>query len=140
MLNTVEDPSIPCHSDNIIVAQADIDDDSQAGSRPVDTFGEEFTPTTCQSAPCALDIGILLKGGDLHSLPQHTKLELLNHTPDASYNYPTKYIHGCNRRFKSEWVKNHSWLHYSVSEDGVYCKACVPCLLPVTLGSKSWVL
>ena len=71
-----------------------------------------------------LDIGMLSKNGDLHSLPQHTKLELLNHTPDPKFNYPTKYVHGCNRRFKPEWPKNHSWLHYSPSEDGVYCKAC----------------
>ena len=33
-------------------------------------------------------------------------------------------MHGCNRRFKPEWHKNHPWLHYSPSEDGVYCKAC----------------
>ena len=86
---------------------------------------EELTPATSQSPPCALlDIGMLSKNGDLHSLPQHTKLELLNHTPDPKFNYPTKYVHGCNRRFKPEWLKNHSWLHYSPSEDGVYCKAC----------------
>ena len=36
----------------------------------------------------------------------------------------TKYMHGCNRCFKPEWVQDHSWLHYSVSEDGVYCKTC----------------
>lgn len=34
-------------------------------------------------------------------------------------------MHGCNRRFKPEWAKSRSWLHYSPSEDGVYCKACV---------------
>ena len=33
-------------------------------------------------------------------------------------------MHGCNRQFKVEWVRNHPWLHYSSSEDGVYCKAC----------------
>ena len=53
--------------------------------RPIDTFGEVF-------APCALDISTLSKSGDLHSLPQHTKLELLNYAPDASYYNPTKYI------------------------------------------------
>ena len=88
-------------------------------------INEELTPTTSQSPPCdLLDIGMLSKSGDLHSLPQHTKLELLNHTPDPNFNYPPKYVYGCNRRFKPEWLKNHSWLHYSPSEDGVYCKAC----------------
>lgn len=38
--------------------------------------------------------------------------------------YFLNYMHGCNQRLKPEWVQNHSWLHYSVSEDGVYCKAC----------------
>ena len=53
------------------------------------------------------------------------KVKLIKHTPDAKFNYPTKFMHGCNRRFKPEWVQSHSWLHYSLSEDGVYCKACV---------------
>ena len=35
------------------------------------------------------------------------------------------FMHGCNRQFKPEWTQSHSWLHYSPSEDGVYCKACV---------------
>ena len=52
------------------------------------------------------------------------KLKLLDHTPDAKYKYPTKYMNGCNRRFKPEWVQIRSWLHYSASEDGVFCKAC----------------
>ena len=122
LLYAVEQPSVPCHSDT-----PDIDVTTSQTGRPIDTSGEEFPPPTSQSAtvaPCALDIGILSKSGDLHSLPQHKKLELLNHTPDASYKYPTKYMHGCNRRFKPEWHKNHPWLHYSPSEDGVYCKAC----------------
>ena len=52
------------------------------------------------------------------------KLKIVNHMPDNRFNYPKTYLNGCNRRFKPEWVHNHSWLHYSVSEDGVYCKAC----------------
>jgi hypothetical protein len=70
------------------------------------------------------DIGVLLKSGSLHSLPQSMKLKIINHTPNASHNYPKRYMHGCNRQFKVEWVRNHPWLHYSSSEDGVYCKAC----------------
>ena len=71
-----------------------------------------------------MDIGILLKNGTLNTLSQGNKFKLLTHTPDSNVSYPTTFMNGCNRRFKPEWVKNHSWLHYSASEDGVYCKAC----------------
>ena len=71
-----------------------------------------------------MDFGVLLKNGTLNSLTQNNKLKLLNHTPDSNFNYPTTFLNGCNRRFKPEWIKSHSWLHYSASEDGVYCKAC----------------
>ena len=47
------------------------------------------------------------------------KLKLINQIPDTKFKYPTKFIHGCNQRYKAEWVQAHSWLHYSVSEDGV---------------------
>ena len=71
-----------------------------------------------------MDIRVLVKRGKLQSLPQSMKLRLVNHTPYSKFNYPKTYLNGCNRRFKPEWVHNHSWLHYSASEDGVYCKAC----------------
>ncbi len=74
--------------------------------------------------PDVLDIGVLLQSGNLHDLPQSIKLKIINNQPDATYNYPIKCLYGKNRRFKVEWVKNHQWLHYSMSEDGVYCKAC----------------
>ena len=71
-----------------------------------------------------MDIGVLLKKGEVQSLSQSVKLKIVNQMPDNRFNYPKTYLNGCNRRFKPEWVRNHSWLHYSVSEDGVYCKAC----------------
>ena len=76
------------------------------------------------SSDAPMDIGALLKEGKLQSLSQSMKLGLVRHTPDVKFNYPTTYMHGCNRRFKPEWIRSHSWLHYSVSEYGVYCKAC----------------
>ena len=66
----------------------------------------------------SLDIGLLLGKGDLQQLPQNHKLEIINHDPDAKYNYPATYMNGCNCRFKVEWVKAHPWLHYSPTEDG----------------------
>lgn len=71
-----------------------------------------------------LDIGYLLKHENLSHLPQSMKLRLVNHTPEAGYNYPAKNMYGINRRFRVEWAKNHSWIHYSIADDGVYCKAC----------------
>ena len=51
----------------------------------------------------------------LRPLTRHTYIES---------DYPNTKSYGINRRFKVEWAKNHPWLHYSMSEDGVYCKAC----------------
>ena len=97
---------------------------------------EELTPATSQSPPCALlDIGMLSKNGDLHSLPQHTKLELLNHTPDPKFNYPTKYVHGCNRRFKPEGSKITLGC-ITVHLKMVFTAKLVLCLLPLTLEGR----
>ena len=68
----------------------------------------------CLSAECS----VLIKSGTLRSLDKSMKLKLIKQAPDAKFNYPTKFMHGCNRRFKSEWAQSHSWLHYSLSEDG----------------------
>ena len=81
--------------------------------------------SSASPSPSALDVGVLLSFGNIHSLDQAMKLKLIKQTPDTKFKYPTKYIHGCNRRFKPEWVQTHSWLHYSICEDSVYCKACV---------------
>ena len=70
------------------------------------------------------DIGALIKNGNLNTIPQNMKLKIINNTPDLTYNYPARNLYGINRRFKVDWVKTHPWVHYSVSEDGVYCKAC----------------
>lgn len=83
-----------------------------------------LSPLSSPPHPDVLDIGTLLKSGNLSNLQQSIKLKIINSTPDITYNYPVRNLYGINRRFKVEWVKNHPWLHYSVSEDGVYCKAC----------------
>ena len=90
--------------------------DQQPTSVPVHSEGSSASP---------LDIGVLLKSGTLRSLDKSLKLKLIKQAPDAKFNYPTKFMHSCNRRSKPEWAQSHSWLHYSPSEDGAYCKACV---------------
>ena len=87
--------------------------------------GSNMSPSSSnETAAHDLDIGILIRKGSLSQLPQNEKLEIINHSPDIAYNYPTRHMHGCNRCFKPEWNKSHPWLHYSKSDDGVYYKAC----------------
>jgi len=71
------------------------------------------------------DIGLLLrKGTNLHKLPDDHKLKIVRLDPEPHANYPIVFMNGCNRRFKAQWLKTHPWLHYSFSEDGVYCRTC----------------
>ena len=90
----------------------------------VDEQSESEVRSSPSSDDSPLDIGVLLKRGKLQSLPRSLKLQVVNHNPDSKFNYPKTYLNGCNRRFKPEWARTHPWLHYSASEDGVYCKAC----------------
>ncbi len=78
-------------------------------------------PVTSEgSSVSLLDIGVLINTGTLRSLDKSVKLKLIKQAPDANFNYPTKFMHDCKRRFKPEWAKSRSWLHYSPSEDGIY--------------------
>lgn len=77
------------------------------------------------SSTSPLDIGVLIKSGHLRTIDDSAKLKVIRLTPDEKFHYPVKYMHGCNRRFKPEWAKKHPWLHYSQTDDGAYCKACV---------------
>ena len=88
----------------------------QPTSLPVPSEGSSASP---------LDIGVVIKSGTLRSFDKSMKLKLIKQAPDAKFNYPSKFMHGCNRRSKPEWAQSHSWLQYSPSDDGVYCKACV---------------
>lgn len=44
--------------------------------------------------------------------------------PPANYTFPSVYMNGCNREFKSSWLKKYNWLVYSPSLDGVLCLHC----------------
>ena len=48
------------------------------------------------SSASPLDIGVLMKRGTLRSLDNSMKLKLIKQAPDAKFNYPTKFMHGCN--------------------------------------------
>ena len=100
-----------------------------SSTEPREEFSAQSAPVS-DSPSVPMDIGILLKND---TLTQGTKLKLLNHTPDSNFNYPTKYMNGCNRRFKPEWVKSHSWL---LLKTACFAKR-VPCLLLVKSNSKN---
>lgn len=71
------------------------------------------------------DIGLLLrKGACLRKWTDDHKLKIARLDPDPHANYPSVFMDGCNRRFKVQWLQSHPWLHYSSSEDGLYCRAC----------------
>lgn len=44
--------------------------------------------------------------------------------PPANYTFPSVYMNGCKREFKSSWLKKYNWLVYSPSLDGVLCLHC----------------
>lgn len=44
--------------------------------------------------------------------------------PLVNYTFPSVYMNGCNREFKSSWLKKYNWLVYSPSLDGVLCLHC----------------
>ena len=91
-----------------------------------------YPPSTDEDE--SLDIGVFLKRGKLQSLSQSMKVRSVNHIPDSKFSFPRTYLNGFNRRFKPEWVQSHSRLHYSASEDGVYCAL----FAPSESNSKHW--
>lgn len=80
------------------------------------------------------DIGILLNAtfspeeveARITQLSSGEKYEYLtsHFVPPANYTFPSVYMNGCNREFKSSWLKKYNWLVYSPSLDGVLCLHC----------------
>ena len=72
------------------------------------------------------DIGLLLrKGVCIRKLTDDHKLKIARLDPDPHANYPSVFMNGCNCRFKVQWLHSHPRLHYSATDDGAYCRACV---------------
>ena len=123
--------------EDIECASSESDQEPEVAGQPPVAVQSSFSDELSTSQVRVLDIGILLKNGQLKSLSRSGKLDLISQTPDPNYSYPTKIYYGKNRRFKPDWVKPYSWVHYSSSEDGVYCKACA-LFAPTSIG-RSWV-
>ena len=81
-----------------------------------------------------VDIGDIIDGCSseesvhltLRNLPREKKYSLLkNHSrPTKDFAFPTTYIGGCNRRFRSVWLHEYPWMVYSTKLDGGFCVAC----------------
>ena len=44
--------------------------------------------------------------------------------PPINYKFPTRFLHQCRRGFQSRYLSEYSWMIYSPSVDGVFCKHC----------------
>ena len=72
------------------------------------------------------DIGVLFQNGiNPRTLSNTQKLNIISTKIDTTYNYPTTYMNGCNRKFQAKWSSLYPWIHYSKDKNGVFCKACV---------------
>ena len=70
------------------------------------------------------------------NLSNEKKYSLLKHhsQPPKEFVFPTTYIGGCNRSFKSIRLNEYTWLVYSSKLDGGFC---VPCSLFSSAGRTS---
>lgn len=65
------------------------------------------------------------------------KVKILRSTliPAKNYSYPKTICGNQTRKFTPEWLKKYSWLAYSQSSDGVFCKTCVIFLYSQCVGN-----
>ena len=99
-------------------------------SAALDTNSE----VTCQELESEVDkckdIGLLLQSMDqsaIRNLPPNKKFSILiNHfKPDCNFKFPKRYIDGCNRSCKLQYLLDNPWFVYSKAEDGLFCLPCV---------------
>lgn len=105
---------------------------SQPSSDPVPS-GSGESVNVLQTAS-ASDIGCFVKPTmsprdiekAIQQLSTGEKYTLLKHhkKPSHSYVFPTRYVGGCNRSFKMNWLEEHPWMVYSEALDGAFCIAC----------------
>ena len=77
------------------------------------------------------DIGKLLTTSEKFAssaikLPAGQKYHLIksHFVPPINYKFPTRFLHQCRRGFQSQYLSEYSWMVYSPSVDGVFCKHC----------------
>ena len=100
--------------------------DPEPGSQPKQVcppsaLSEEDTSTVFLDigdvvVKCATDEEVVQS---LRSLPPSEKYAYLHRhvKPEDSSTFPTTFTGGCNRSFLARWLKEHSWLCYSIKLD-----------------------
>lgn len=65
--------------------------------------------------------------GRLRNLNNEERLWLYNNAfrPDPKYAFPSKEEYGKKRSFQYSWIRQFSWLCYSVSQNGGFCCTCI---------------
>ena len=65
-------------------------------------------------------------GSSVNKLPVGQKYHLIksHFVPPINYKFPTRFLHQCRRGFQSRYLSEYSWMVYSPSVDGVFCKHC----------------
>lgn len=116
-------------------------DTTPPGSEDITLHGSEgSTPPEPETSPSresesvlTLDIGYYISGDSqsnteisrvLKNLSNSEKVALLyDHIPPPTV-LPSRYSHGCNRKFNVSWLEKYQWLRYSQKLDAVFCGPC----------------
>ena len=85
-----------------------------------------------QPAVAKNDIGLLIRAGmrvqDVSSaisrLDIGQKDALIFDHENPTDVLPSRYSHGCQRKFNTVWLDKYNWLRYSSEADGVFCGPC----------------
>ena len=122
-LNVESEPDVTV-SENESEAEAAFESVSHGSS-----CGSTSSTAARESIPIVCDIGKHHESGvDIKGLSRDDKYRLLATEPNPDLlSYPrTRPCPSSNLRwFKPDWLKLHSWMHYSCFYDGLYCRACI---------------
>ena len=77
----------------------------------INEIGKFLTP----SEKFASSANKLTVGQNYHLIKSHV-------VPPINYKFPTRFLHQCRRGFQSRYLSEYSWMVYSPSVDGVFCK------------------
>lgn len=84
------------HCSDVGSEVSDASSDSDSIPEECPSPAQQFPVHSEGSSASPLDIGVLIKSETLHFLDKSAKLKLIKQAPDAKFNYPTKFMHGCN--------------------------------------------
>ena len=106
--------------------------DSTSVSEVESTTDVSVPSTSISSTPVVYDIGNIIAVDKpvnqicrtLNSLSNFEKYSYMFNHAKPPHVLPSKFFHGCNRKFNVEWLNKYSWLKYSTVLDGVFCAPC----------------